>query len=123
MKGYVWVALVFLIACAQAPEQVFAPTAQITFDGCKPAQSIGEKCGQTCECLKPGECINNICSLTGQQDGSPCVENKQCLSGYCAESGICGRQDELKISYDCEKTCRDRYDRPADQCYTICKHR
>ncbi len=120
-----WVVLTLLIlaACAQAPEPVFAPPTKVTMAVCEATQTVGERCSQTCECLRPAECINKICSLVGQQEGAPCVENKQCLSGYCTESGQCGGPDGPKASFDCEKTCRDRYTGAPGECYTVCKYR
>ncbi len=111
--------LFLLIACAQVPAPVIAPTAQVVF-GCEASKTIGEGCSQTCECLKPGECLKGICSLTKLEDGKPCVENKQCLSGYCTEGGACGGPDGPKAVFDCEYKCRDKYD-GSDRCYTLCK--
>jgi hypothetical protein len=115
--------LVLLAACAQAPEPVFAPPTTVTLAICDATQEIGERCSQTCECLRPGQCINKICSLVGLQDGQPCVENKQCLSGYCTESGSCSRPDGATGVYACEKTCRDKYTGQPGECYTVCKYR
>jgi len=123
MKWIIGVALLFLIACAQTPEPVYAPPTQVVMAGCEATQSIGERCASTCECLRPGECMNNICSLTKLDIGKPCVENKQCLSGYCTETKTCGGPDGPKTNYDCEKQCRDANYDGVEECYTVCKYR
>ncbi|MEM3154891.1 MAG: hypothetical protein QW165_05000 [Candidatus Woesearchaeota archaeon] len=123
MKWALFGALLMLVACSQAPEPVLARPVQITMAICEATQSVGERCRQSCECLRPAVCISKVCTLAGQPDGALCVENKQCLSGYCTESGSCSRPDGATGVFACEKTCRDRYTGERGECYTVCKYR
>ena len=120
---WIWVGLVFLMACAQPLEPVIAPAVTVVFDGCESANEIGEQCKEDCECLKPGICLDGICSLTKQEDGQLCVDNKQCLSGYCTENNVCGGPDGPTGGFDCDRVCRDDYPSLERKCYTVCKHR
>ncbi len=117
--NWIWgIMLAFLIACSQAPEPTVAPTSYVVFSGCEATQSIGEKCTQNCDCLKPADCIKGTCSLTKQKDGELCVDNKQCISGYCTETGRCGGPDAETAIYKCKRECRPHDD---EDCYTVCR--
>ena len=116
--------LLLLFACAQAPlEPVIAPPIVTVFTHCDAVRVVGEGCTDTCECLRPGSCLNGICSLTKLPDGGLCVQNKQCSSGYCTESGRCGGPDGPKVNYDCDKVCRTDYTGKNYDCHTVCKYR
>jgi len=122
MKRILGIALLVLVACTQAPEVQTSPvlvTAQVVFDSCE--REIGESCDERCTCLKPGKCLNGICSLTRLSDGKPCVQNSQCSSGHCV-SNLCGYIDEQTATYACKYVCRENYGYD-ENCYTQCQHR
>ena len=119
MKFYILGALL-LIACTQAQQEI-APAIVLIDDGCHATQSIGESCTQNCECLKPGICLNGICSLVNLEDGQPCVANRQCLGGYC-ENNVCGAPENTAY-YECDKICKDNYNDEPKDCSTVCRSR
>ena len=80
--------------CISEPQKINDQQIQslegLAIEKCASSFGVGEGCRMDCECLEPGTCIEGICSVKGLSDGELCHSNKQCLRGYCTESGRCG---------------------------------
>ncbi len=122
-----WISLVlfFLVACAsQNLEPVVAPVSQVIYESpeCSGTKFVGEGCWKNCDCKVPSECIRNVCQLVKQEDGSLCIDSKQCLSGYCKDDGRCGGPDGPSGIYRCKRECKSDVDGSTKPCYTVCRY-
>ncbi len=112
--------LLVLIACTQVQPEI-APAIIIIDEGCQATKSIGESCDESCDCLKPGKCLDGICSLVNLEDEQPCFANQQCISGTCTNN-FCGAIDS-KAVYECDRICKENYNGERDDCSTVCRSR
>ena len=124
MKRFV-ILVLFLFACAQAPEPlpIVAQESTVVSGDCANIGVVGESCVRDCDCARPLSCLGGSCAQTRLADGELCTKNEQCINRYCTESGQCGGPDGPNLSYSCERECKDKWTGEPLPCHTVCRER